>query len=110
MRPIPIPPGPPSIAVLPFTNLGGDESTGRLADGITEDIITDLARYRDLDVIARNSTSVYAGRPVDVRQVGNDLKVRYVLEGSIQRQGEQIRITAQLVDARTGAHLWSERF
>ena len=83
---------------------------GRLADGITEDIITDLSRFRDLDVIARNSTVVYKGKPVDVRQVGKDLNVRYVLEGSIQRQGEQVRVTAQLVDAATGAHVWSERW
>jgi TolB-like protein len=100
----------PGIAVLPFDNLGGDEAAGRLANGITEDIIADLARFREFDVIARNSTSVYKGRPVDVRQVGKDLNVGYVLEGSIQRQGEQIRATAQLVDATTGAHLWSERW
>jgi TolB-like protein/class 3 adenylate cyclase len=99
----------PSIAVLPFDNLGG-EATGRLADGITEDIITDLSRFREFDVIARNSVSVYKGKPVDVRQVGKDLNVRYVLEGSIQRQGEQTRATAQLIDASTGAHLWSERW
>jgi TolB-like protein/class 3 adenylate cyclase/tetratricopeptide (TPR) repeat protein len=102
--------GRPGIAVLPFDNLGGDEATGRLADGITEDIITDLARFRDLDVIARNSTGVYKGRPVDVREVGRELGVGYVLEGSIQRQGERVRITAQLIDAGTGAHAWSDRF
>ena len=102
--------GRPGIAVLPFDNLGGDETTGRLADGITEDIITDLARFRDLDVIARNSTGVYKGKPVDVRQVGKDLNVGYVLEGSIQRQGESVRVTGQLIDARTGAHVWSERW
>ena len=100
----------PSIAVLPFDNLGRDEATGRLADGITEDIITDLARFPDFAVIARNSTEVYAGKAVDVRQVGKDLNVRYVLEGSVQRQGDQIRVTAQLIDAETGAHLWSERW
>lgn len=99
-----------SIAVLPFDNLGRDDATGRLADGITEDIITDLARYRDFAVIARNSTEVYAGQAVDVRQVGKDLNVRYVLEGSVQRQGDQIRVTAQLIDAQTGTHLWSERW
>ena len=93
-------PASPSIAVLPFDNLGGDEATGRLADGITEDIITDLARFRDLDVIARNSTEVYKGKPADVRQVGRDLGVGYVLEGSIQRQGDQLRVTAQLIDAQ----------
>jgi TolB-like protein/class 3 adenylate cyclase/Flp pilus assembly protein TadD len=100
----------PSIAVLPFDNLGRDEATGRLADGLTEDIITDLSRYREMDVIARNSTAVYKDRSVDVRQVGRDLNVRYVLEGSVQRQGDQIRITAQLIDAGTGGHLWSERW
>jgi TolB-like protein len=92
------------------TNLGGDDATGRLADGITEDIITDLSRFRDFDVIARNSTTVYEDRPVDAHQVGKDLKVRYVLEGSIQKQDEQIRATAQLVHAATGAHVWSERW
>ncbi len=85
--------------MLPFDNLGGDEATGRLADGITEDIITDLSRFRDLDVIARNSSAVYKGKPVDVRQVGRELGVRYVLEGSIQRQGDRVRVTAQLIDA-----------
>ena len=98
------------IAVLSFDNLGGDEATGRLADGLTEDVITDLARFRDLDVIARNSTGVYKGRPVDLRQVGKDLGVGYVLEGSIQRQGDRVRVTAQLIDARTGAHVWSDRW
>ena len=102
--------GCPSIAVLPFDNLGGDEATGRLAEGLTEDIITDLARYRDLAVIARNSTGVYRGTPVDIRKVGTDLDVGYVLEGSIQRQGEHVRVTAQLIDARTGAHAWSQRW
>jgi TolB-like protein/class 3 adenylate cyclase len=100
----------PSIAVLPFDNLGGDETTNRLAGGITEDIITDLSRYREVDVIARNSTAVYQGTPVDIRKVGQDLDVRYVLEGSVQRYDEQIRITAQLVDANTAAHVWSDRW
>jgi TolB-like protein/Tfp pilus assembly protein PilF len=81
-----------------------------LADGITEDIITDLARFRDLDVIARNSTGVYKGKPVDIRQVGKDLNVGYVLEGSIQRQGDSVRVTGQLIDAETGSHVWSERW
>lgn len=105
-----LPPGKPAIAVLAFDNLGGDEATGRLADGLTEDIITDLARFRDLDVIARNSTAVYEGKPVDVRQVGKELGVRYVLEGSIQRTGDQIRMNAQLIDARSGAHIWANRW
>jgi TolB-like protein/class 3 adenylate cyclase len=102
--------GKPSIAVLPFDNIGGDETTGRFADGITEDIITDLARYREVDVIARNSTAVYKGKPVDVRQIGRDLNVRYVLEGSIQREADQVRITAQLINAQTAAHIWSDRW
>jgi TolB-like protein/Tfp pilus assembly protein PilF len=100
----------PAIAVLPFDNIGGDATTTRLADGITEDVITDLARFRGLDVIARNSTAVYKGRSVDPRQVGRDLNVHYVLEGSIQRQTGQIRVTAQLIDAASGGTLWSDRW
>ena len=102
--------GRPSLAVLPFANIAGDEATGRLADGLTEDIITDLSRYRNMDVIAHNSTDAYKGKAVDVRQVGKDLNVRYVLEGSVQREGDQIRVTAQLIDAASDAHLWSERW
>jgi TolB-like protein/class 3 adenylate cyclase len=102
--------GKASLAVLSFANIAGDDATGRLADGLTEDIITDLSRYRTMDVIAHNSTEVYKGKAVDVRQVGRDLNVRYVLEGSVQREGDQIRITAQLIDAASGAHLWSERW
>ncbi|WP_046868391.1 adenylate/guanylate cyclase domain-containing protein [Microvirga massiliensis] len=104
------PVGKPAIAVLPFDNLPGDQSTGLLADGLTEDIITDLARFRDLAVIARNSTAVYKGRPVDVREVGRNLNVGYVLEGSVQRQADRLRVTAQLIDATTGAHVWSDRW
>ena len=100
----------PSLAVLPFANIGGDEATGRLADGLTEDIINDLSRYRDMDVIAHTSTEQYEGKSVDLRQIGRDLNARYVLEGSVQREGDQIRITAQLIDARSGTHLWSERW
>ena len=92
----------PSIAVLPFDNLGGDETAARLAGGITEDIITDLARFRSMEVIARNSTMRYKGEPVDIRQVGRDLKVRYVLEGSIQHQNDNVRVTAQLIEAESG--------
>ena len=99
-----------SVAVLPFDNLGGDEQTGRLADGITEDIITDLARFREIEVIARNSVEVYKGKAVDVRQVGRDLNVRFVLEGSIQRQDDRVRITAQLIEAASGTHIWSDRW
>lgn len=100
----------PSVAVLPFNNFGGDDATGRLADGVTEDIITDLAQFPELDVVARNSTQAYKGKSVDVRQVASALDVGYVLEGSIQRQGGRLRITAQLIDAKTGNHLWSERW
>jgi TolB-like protein/class 3 adenylate cyclase/tetratricopeptide (TPR) repeat protein len=100
----------PSIAVLPFASYGGDEATDRLADGLTEDIITDLSRQSMFDVIARSSTEVYKGKPTDVRQIGRDLNVRLVLEGSIQRQGDRIRTTAQLIDATTGAHVWSDRW
>jgi TolB-like protein/class 3 adenylate cyclase/Tfp pilus assembly protein PilF len=100
----------PAVAVLPFDNLSGDPANGRLADGITEDIITDLSRYSDFTVIARDSTMVYKGKPVDVRQIGKDLNVSHILAGSFQRQGDQVRITAQLIDAATGTHLWSERY
>ena len=102
--------GRPSIAVLPFDAVGPDETTGRLADGVTEDIITDLARYREFDVIARNSTKTYKGKAIDVRQVGRDLNVGYALEGSIQRQAEQVRVTVQLVRTTDGSHVWSERW
>jgi adenylate cyclase len=100
----------PSVAVLPFDNLGGDEQASRLADGMTEDVITDLARYKDLLVIARNSTLAYKGKPVDARQVAKDLNVRYVLTGSIQHQADQLWVTAELIDAATGAQVWAERW
>ncbi|TPI72534.1 adenylate/guanylate cyclase domain-containing protein [Mesorhizobium sp. B2-8-9] len=99
-----------AVAVLPFDNLGREDATSRLADGIMEDIITDLARFPDFTVIARNSTATYAGKPVDVRKVGQDLKVRYVLEGSVQRDGDEVRVTAQLIDAASGEHVWSQRW
>jgi TolB-like protein/class 3 adenylate cyclase len=102
--------GRPSVAVLPFDNYGGDEATGRLADGLTEDIITDLARVPEFEVMARNSTEAYKGKPVDAREVAKALRVGYVMEGSIQRQEGRVRITAQLIDAATGNHLWSERW
>ncbi len=103
-------PDKPSIAVLPFDNYGDDPKWERFADGITEDIITDLAQSKDLVVIARNSTAVHKGKPVDVRQIGRDLGVKYVLEGSIQSMGERIRVTAQLIEAASGSHVWSERY
>jgi TolB-like protein/Tfp pilus assembly protein PilF len=96
--------------VLPFDNLSGEARYERLADGVTEDIITDLSRFRDLFVIARNSTFFYKDKPTDVRQIARELGVRYVLEGSLQAQDERVRITAQLVDATTGNHVWSERY
>ncbi len=103
-------PDKPSIAVLPFDNIGDDPQWERFADGITEDIITDLSHSKDLIVIARDSTAVYKGKPVDILQIGRDLKVKYVLEGSIQSMSEQIRVTAQLIEADSGRHVWSERY
>ncbi len=99
----------PSIAVLPFTNMSGDPQQEYFADGITEDLITDLSKLSGLLVIARNSTFPYKSQSPDVRHVGRDLGVRYVLEGSIRRAGEQVRINAQLIDATTGGHLWAGR-
>jgi adenylate cyclase len=99
-----------SIAVLPFTNMSGDPEQEYFSDGISEDIITDLSKIGDLTVIARNSSFTYKGRSVDVRTVGADLGVRSVLEGSIRRARNRVRITAQLTDAATGAHLWADRY
>jgi TolB-like protein/lipoprotein NlpI len=99
-----------SIAVLPFESIGNDPKWDRFADGITEDIVTDLSHSKDLFVVARNSTEVYKDKPADVRSVGRDLGVHYVLEGSIQPLGDQIRVTAQLIDTRTGGHVWSDRY
>ena len=100
----------PSIAVLPFANLSADPEQDYFSDGITEDIITELSRFSELLVIARNSSFQYKGKAVDIRQVGRELGVRYVLEGSVRRSGDRIRITAQLIDAITGAHRWAERY
>jgi len=100
----------PSIAVLPFTNMNAEPEKDFLADGITEDIITALARLSWLFVIARHSTFVYKGRGADVRQVGRELGVRYVLEGSVRVAGERIRITGQLIEAETGKHIWAEKY
>jgi adenylate cyclase len=100
----------PSIAVLPFTNMSGDPEQEYFSDGISEDIITDLSKIAGLTVIARNSSFTYKGRSVDVRTVGRELAVRSVLEGSIRRAGQRVRITAQLIDATTGAHVWAERY
>jgi adenylate cyclase len=103
-------PDKPSIAVLPFQNMSGDPDQEYFADGMVEDIITALSRFKWLFVIARNSTFTYKGRPVDIRQVGQELGVRYVLEGSVRRVADRVRITAQLIDAETRAHLWAERY
>jgi adenylate cyclase len=103
-------PDKPSIAVLPFSNMSGDPEQEYFADGITEDIITALSHHRWFFVIARNSTFVYKGRAVDVKQVARELGVRYVLEGSVRRAGQRVRITGQLIEAGTGNHLWAERF
>jgi adenylate cyclase len=103
-------PDKPSIAVLPFANLSGDPEQEYFADGITEDIITALSRYPSLFVIARNSSFTYKARAVDVKQVARELGVRYILEGSLRKAGNRIRVTAQLVEAETGRDVWAERY
>ncbi|WP_245425696.1 winged helix-turn-helix domain-containing protein [Mesorhizobium sp. WSM3862] len=108
-KPLPLP-GKPSIAVLPFVNFGNDPEQESFADGLTEDLITDLSRNAGLFVIARNSVFVYKGKPMDVRAIAEDLGVRYLLEGSARRAAGRVRINAQLVDAVSGEHLWAERF
>jgi TolB-like protein/class 3 adenylate cyclase len=108
-KPLPLP-DKPSIAVLPFTNMSGDPEQDYFADGMVEEIITALSHMRWLFVIARNSSFTYKGRAVDVKQVGRELGVRYVLEGSVRKAGERVRITGQLIDATTGVHLWADRF
>ncbi len=103
-------PDKPSIAVLPFTNMSGDPEQGYFADGIVEEIITALSKIGKLFVVARNSTFTYKGEAVDVKRVGREQGVRYVLEGSVRRGGDRLRITAQLIDVATGHHLWAERY
>jgi adenylate cyclase len=103
-------PDKPSIAVLPFVNMSGDAKQEYFSDGITEDIITDLSKIPDLFVIARNSTFVYKGKATDVRTIGRELGVAYLLEGSVRSSGQRVRITAQLINAGNGNHLWAERF
>jgi adenylate cyclase len=100
----------PSVAVLPFANLGGDPQQDYFSDGITEDITTELSRFSELLVIARNSSFQYKGKAVDIRQAAQELGARYVVEGSVRRSGDRIRIAAQLIDAETGAHRWGERY
>jgi len=103
-------PDKPSIAVLPFTNMSGDSGQEYIADGITENIIACLSKISEMFVISRNSTFVYKGKSVKIQEVGRNLGVRYILEGSVQKAGERVRITAQLIDATTGHHLWAERY
>jgi TolB-like protein/Flp pilus assembly protein TadD len=103
-------PDKPSIAVLPFENMSGDSRQEYFSDGMTDDLITDLSKISGLFVIARNSTFAYKGKPIKIRQVAEELGVRYVLEGSVRRVADRIRINAQLIDATTGGHLWAERY
>jgi TolB-like protein/class 3 adenylate cyclase len=115
-QPAPAPPpeksAPPrlSIVVLPFANIGGDPEQEHFVDGVTESLTTDLSRIRGAVVIARNTAFTYKGKPVDVKTIGRELNVRYVLEGSVQRGGNRMRVNVQLIDAETGSHLWAERF
>jgi len=108
--PVPGLPDLPSIAVLPFTNMSGDAEQDYFADGVVEDILTALSRFKELFVIARNSSFVYKGRAVDIQQVARELGVRYVLEGSVRRAGARVRLTGQLIDAATRVHLWADHF
>ena len=100
----------PSIAVLPFLNLSGDPEQEYFIDGIVEDIITALSRNRAFFVIARNSSFTYKGKPVDTKQVAGELGVRYVLEGSVRKSGDRVRVTGQFIEAKSGRHLWADRF
>jgi TolB-like protein len=98
------------MVVLPFANIGGDPSHEHFVDGVTESLTTDLSRIRRAVVVARNTAFTYKGQPLDVKTIGRELNVRYVLEGSVQRGGNRVRVNVQLVDAETGNHLWAERF
>jgi TolB-like protein/class 3 adenylate cyclase/Tfp pilus assembly protein PilF len=110
MTPTLVLPDKPSIAVLPFQNMSGDPEQDYFADGMVEDIITGLSRIKWLFVIARNSSFIYKGKAIDVRQAGRELGVRYLLEGGVRKAGQRLRVTAQLVEAATGAHLWADKF
>jgi TolB-like protein len=99
-----------SIVVLPFANIGGDPDEEHFVDGVTESLTTDLSRIRGSFVIGRNTAFTYKGKAVDLKQIGRELNVRYVLEGSVQRSGNRMRVNVQLIDAETGSHLWAERF
>src|SRR5262249_24553223 len=107
--PLPLP-DRPSIAVLPFDNRSGDERIGRLADGMVDDIISNLSRFRELFVIARTSTFLYRDKPADIRKIGRDLGVQYVLEGHLQAGKAELSVGAQLIDATTGALVWSQDY
>jgi len=115
-KPTPVPApeksGPPrlSMVVLPFANIGGDPEQEHFVDGVTESLTTDLSRIRGAVVIARNTAFTYKGKPLDVKTIGRELNIRYVLEGSVQRGGNRMRVNVQLIDAETGSHLWAERF
>ncbi len=98
------------MVVLPFANIGGDPEQEHFVDGVTESLTTDLSRIRGAVVIARNTAFTYKGKPLDVKTIGRELNVRYVLEGSVQRGGNRMRVNVQLIDAETGNHLWAERF
>ena len=99
-----------SIVVLPFANIGGDPAHEPFVDGVTESLTTDLSRIRHAVVIGRNTAFTYKGKHVDLKQIGRELNVRYLLEGSVQRGGNRMRVNVQLIDAETGNHLWAERF
>ena len=103
-------PDKPSLAVLPFTNLSSDPEQEYFAEGMVEDITTALSRSKRLFVIARNSSFTYSGKAIDIKQVGSELGVRYVLEGSVRKAGKRVRITGQLIDVASGIHLWADRF
>src|SRR5262249_41670420 len=114
-KPVPTPaalplPDRPSIAVLPFQNMSGDPEQEYFADGMVEEIITALSRFKSLFVIARNSSFTYKGKAVDIKQVGRELGVRYVLEGSVRKAANRVRITGQLIQTQSGAHIWAERY
>ena len=98
-----------SVVVLPFANLSNDPDQQYFADGITEDLTTDLSRLADMFVISRNTAFAYRNKPIDTKQIGRELGIRYVLEGSVRRSGSHVRVNAQLVDAEFDAHLWAER-
>ena len=112
MPPPPEKSGPPrlSIVVLPFANIGGDPEQDYFVDGVTESLTTDLSRISGAFVIGRSTAFTYKGKAVDLKQIGRELNVRYVLEGSVQRGGDRMRVNVQLIEAETGAHLWAERF